>query len=265
MEGAAADLALIADAAREAGALAMSLRAAGLETEYKLGDSTPVTNADLAVDSLLKRRLGAARPDYGWLSEETADDPSRLSRQRLFVVDPIDGTRAFMKDRPWWAVSIAVVEDTLPIVGVVFAPQLAETYEATAKGGATLNGKPISASDHETVEGCGMVGDPRMFSHPAWPTPWPPMRIETRNSTAYRMCAVASGDFDAAIALVAKHDWDLAAADLIAREAGAFVGDHQGRSFRYNGPIPSQKSLVCAAPRLAPLILNRVRHIAIGN
>jgi myo-inositol-1(or 4)-monophosphatase len=265
MPSAAADLALIADAAREAGALAMSLRAAGLETEYKLDDSTPVTNADLAADALLKQRLGAARPDYGWLSEETADDPSRLAKRRLFVVDPIDGTRAFMKDRPWWAVSIAVVEDTLPVAGVVFAPQLDETYEATAGGGATLNGAAISASECDTVEGCGMVGDSRMFSHPAWPIPWPEMRIESRNSTAYRMCVVGSGAFDAAIALVAKHDWDLAAADLIAREAGAFVGDHTGRSFRYNGPIPAQRSLVCAAPRLAPLILDRVRHIAIGN
>jgi myo-inositol-1(or 4)-monophosphatase len=265
MPHAAADLALIAEAAREAGALALEMRKAGLETEYKAGDATPVTNADMAADALLKQRLGAARPDYGWLSEETADDPSRLAKRRLFVVDPIDGTRAFMKDRPWWAVSIAVVEDKKPLAGVVFAPQLDETYEAIAGGGATLNGAPIRASERETIEGCGMVGDPRMFSHPAWPTPWPAMRVESKNSTAYRMCVVASGAFDAALALVAKHDWDLAAADLIAREAGAFVGDHTGRPFSYNGPIPTQPSLVCTAPRLAPLILSRVRHIAIGN
>lgn len=265
MPSAAADLALIAEAAREAGALAIKLRAAGLETEFKDHDSTPVTNADLAADALLKQILGEARPEYGWLSEETADDPARLTKRRLFVVDPIDGTRAFMKDRPWWSVCIAVVEDTLPVAGVVFAPQLDETYAATVGGGATLNGAAISASACEAVEGCGMVGDPRMFSHPAWPTPWPSMRVESRNSTAYRMCAVASGAFDAALALVAKHDWDLAAADLIAREAGAYVGDHKGRPFRYNGPVPTQPSLLCAAPRLAPLILNRVRHIAIGN
>ncbi len=265
MTDAAADLILIAEAAREAGALAMKLRAEGLETAYKPGDSTPVTNADLAVDALLKARLSAARPDYGWLSEETADDPERLSKQRLFVVDPIDGTRAFMKDRPWWVVSIAVVDGALPSAGAVFAPQLDEMYQATAGGGATLNGEPIHASDCEVLEGCGMVGDARMFSHPAWPTPWPAMRIEARNSTAYRMCLVASGAFDAAFAPVSKHDWDLAAADLIAREAGAYCGTHQGEPFSYNGPTPQQRSLLCAAPRLAPLILNRVRHIAIGN
>lgn len=264
MTNAAADLALIAEAAQEAGALALKLRSEGLEIEYKEGDS-PVTNADLAADALLKAKLGAARPDYGWLSEETADDPARLSKRRLFVVDPIDGTRAFLKDRPWWAVSIAVVEDRRPIAGVVFAPQLEETFDAIAGGGARLNGEPIAASAAEAIEGCGMLGDPRMFSHPAWPIPWPSMRVESKNSTAYRICAVGAGMFDAALALVPKHDWDLAAADLIAGEAGAFVGDHRGRPFRYNGPLPSQPSLICTAPRLAPLILERVRHIAIGN
>jgi len=260
----AQDLELISQAAFEAGALALKLRREGLETAFKEGDS-PVTNADLATDALIKQILTTARPDYGWLSEETADDPARRSRRRLFVVDPIDGTRAFIKNRPWWAVSVAVVEDDKPIAGVVFAPDVDETYQAMAGRGATLNGQPIQASDRDVVEGCGMVGDARMFAHPAWPTPWPEMRIEARNSTAYRMCIIAAGAFDATLALVAKFDWDLAAADLIAREAGAFVGDHRGRPFVYNGVKPAQPSLVCAAPRLAPLILERVRHIDLPN
>lgn len=264
MTSAAQDLELITRAAHEAGALAVELRARGLETAYKDGDS-PVTNADLATDALIKAQLTSARPDYGWLSEETADDPARRGRRRLFVVDPIDGTRAFLKGRPWWAVSIAVVEDDRPIAGVVFAPDLDETFQATAGGGAMLNGTPIRASQCEDVNGCGMVGDPRMFAHPSWPLPWPEMRIEARNSTAYRMCAVAHGSFDATLALVAKFDWDLAAADLIAREAGAYAGDHLGRPFVYNGVKPAQPSLVCAAPRLAPLILDRVRHIDLPN
>jgi myo-inositol-1(or 4)-monophosphatase len=264
MQDRAADLDLIVDAAHEAGALALKLRNAGLEVQYKEGDS-PVTNADLATDALIKDRLTRARPDYGWLSEETADNPARRNHRRLFVVDPIDGTRAFIKDRPWWAVSIAVVEDDQPVAGVVFAPDLDETYTASAGGGAWLNGTVIRASAQDLVEGCGMVGDARMFSHPAWPTPWPEMRIEARNSTAYRMCVIASGAFDATLALVPKFDWDLAAADLIAREAGAVVGDHLGRPFSYNGHKPAQPSLVCAAPRLAPLILERVRHIALTN
>lgn len=264
MTEAADDLELITTTAREAGLLATRLREVGLETAYKAGDS-PVTNADLATDALIKDRLMTARPDYGWLSEETPDDPARRAGKRLFVVDPIDGTRAFIKGRPWWAVSIAVIGNGRPTAGVVYAPDLDELFRATAGEGATLNGKTIHASDRDIVEGCGMVGDARMFAHPAWPMPWPDMRIEARNSTAYRMCVVASGAFDATLALVPKFDWDLAAADLIAREAGAYVGDHLGRPFVYNGVKPAQPSLVCAAPRLAPLILERVRHIALPN
>ncbi|MES2721687.1 MAG: 3'(2'),5'-bisphosphate nucleotidase CysQ [Pseudomonadota bacterium] len=264
MTDAGADLELIVAAALEAGRLAVRLRDEGLSVEIK-SDNTQVTNADLATDALLTERLRAARPDYGWLSEETADNTDRLSNRRLFVVDPIDGTRAFIRDRPWWSVSIAVVEDGLPIAGVVFAPDVEETYTALAGQGAHMNGEPIRASACDLVEGCGMIGDQRMFEHPSWPQAWPAMRIEARNSTAYRMCLVASGAFDAAIAIVRKSDWDLAAADLIAREAGAYCGDHLGRPFAYNRAEPSQASLVCAAPRLAPLILNRVGHIALRN
>jgi myo-inositol-1(or 4)-monophosphatase len=261
---AAEDLVLILDAAHEAGRMASDLRARGLEIQYKAGNS-PVTNADLAADALLRDRLGAARPDYGWLSEETADDPARLACRRLFVVDPIDGTRAFLNDRPWWAVSIAVVEDHRPVAGVVFAPEVGETYAAQAGAGATLNGRPIGTSATCALEGCAMAGDPRMFTHPSWPIAWPEMRVEQRNSTAYRMCLVASGAFDAAVAPVPKHDWDVAAADLIATEAGCYVGDHLGRTFRYNGVSPIQNSLICAAPGLVPLILERVRHIATAS
>jgi myo-inositol-1(or 4)-monophosphatase len=258
------DLSLIVDAARAAGALALELRDAGLETHYKAGDS-PVTNADLACDALLTERLRTARPDYGWLSEETADNRDRLSRRRVFMVDPIDGTRDFLRGRLGWVVSIAVVEDGLPIAGAVFAPQAGQAFAAVAGGGATLDGRPIRCSDRTELEGAGMVGDMRFFGHPSWAQPWPPLRLESRNALAYRMCLVASGAFDGTISLAPKHDWDLAAGDLIAREAGAACGDHHGHSFRFNGPIPQQPSLVCATPGLAPLILDRLAHIALAQ
>lgn len=256
------DLALIVEAAREAGLLASRLRDEGLSVEMKPCD-TPVTNADLAADALLTSRLRQARPDYGWLSEETADDDSRLAARRLFLVDPIDGTRAFARGAPWWTVCVAVVEAGRPIAGVVFAPQTNELYAAAVGEGATLNGVPIQASAACAIEGCGMVGDPRVFEHEGWDDPWPVMRIEQRNSTAYRICLVASGAADAAVTFAPKHDWDLAAADLIASEAGGYVGDHRGCGFAYNRAVPVQPSLVCAAPALAPLILERVRHIAL--
>ena len=258
------DLALILETAREAGDLARRLKGEGLKVWSKTGGS-PVTNADIAVDELLKARLEAARPDYGWLSEETADDPARLAKSRLFVVDPIDGTAAFLKDRPWWSVSIAVVEDGRPIAGVVFAPELDETFAATVGGGASLNGAVIKASATDAVENCRMLGDAPMFKHPAWREPWPPMTIETRNSIAYRMCLVADGRFDAALALSGKSEWDLVAADLICAEAGATSTDHKGRSYAYNQPNSRLPSLVCAAPALHPLILARVSHIDLRN
>jgi myo-inositol-1(or 4)-monophosphatase len=255
------DLALIVEAAHAAGRLAASLREAGLSVELKDGAS-PVTNADLAADALLKETLQRARPDYGWLSEETADDRSRLAARRVFVVDPIDGTRAFLAGEPFWTVCVAVVEDGRPLAGVVVAPQLAESYAAAAGAGATLNGQLIRASGAGVLEGCGMIAHPRMFQHEEWPEPWPAMNVSRRNSTAYRLCLVASGAADATVTFAAKHDWDLAAAEVIATEAGGYVGDHMGRAFVYNAPIPVQPSLVCAAPALAPLILDRVRHIA---
>jgi myo-inositol-1(or 4)-monophosphatase len=254
------DLALIRDAALEAGRLALRMRADGLQVEIKPGGS-PVTDADLAVDALLKARLLDARPDYGWLSEETADDLARLKARRLFMVDPIDGTRAYLKNRPWFTVCIAVVEAGQPVTAVVHAPELDETYEAVVGGGATLNGRPIRPSDRTELEGCAMLGDAGMFADPRWPQPWPPMHIAARNSIAYRIVQVACGAFDAALALNCKNDWDLAAADLIAREAGACIGDHTGAPFVYNRPAPMQRSVLCAAPGLCELILQRVGHI----
>jgi myo-inositol-1(or 4)-monophosphatase len=259
---AADDLALILEAAHAAGRLAASLREDGLDIDWKPGDS-PVTNADLAADALLTDRLRGARPDYGWLSEETVDDSTRLNARRVFVVDPIDGTRAFLAGEPWWTVCIAVVEEGRPTAAVVYAPQLMETYAAQRGAGATLNGQPIRASAAADVEGCGMIAHPQLFKHADWPKPWPNMRVARRNSTAYRLCLVASGAADATVTFAAKHDWDLAAADLIATEAGAYVGDHIGRPFAYNRAVPMQPSLVCAAPSLAPLILDRVQHIAL--
>jgi myo-inositol-1(or 4)-monophosphatase len=258
------DLELIADAAQEAGALALKLFKAGLNIEKK-ADGTPVTDADLAVDAFLTERLRAARPDYAWLSEETADNTDRLSARRVFIVDPIDGTRAYMRGKPWWAISIAVVQDGRPVAGVVDAAALDERYLATAGGGATLNGRPIHASATTTLEGCRMLGDEKMFAHPAWARPWPPMVIESRNAIAYRMALVAAGTFDAALALSAKSEWDIAAAALIAAEAGAVVCDHKGEPFAFNTPKAKARSLICAAPGVFPLILARTSPIDLPN
>jgi len=258
-----ADLELIRGAAVAAGDLALAERDQGLKIWSKSGGS-PVTSADMAVDALLKDMLLKARPDYGWLSEETVDSTDRLRRDRLFIVDPIDGTVAYMKNKPWWCVPIAVVEHGRPVAAVIHAPALNETFEATLGGGARLNGRPISASDTESLDDASVLADARLMEGPLWPEPWPEMRFEKRNAIAYRMALVAAGAFDAAIALTPKWDWDVAAGDLIAHEAGARVTDHHGRGWVFNRPDPRQASLVCSAPALHPLIVRRTTPIPLA-
>lgn len=259
-----ADLDLLRDAARDAGALALRRREAGLRIEIKPGGS-PVTDADLAVDKCLLERLTTARPDHGWLSEETADTPERLSRRRLIIADPIDGTVAYMKGRPWWSVALAVVEDGRPVAAVIHAPDLGETYEALEGGGAYLNGRPIQASGAAELEDAAILAGAHLLEGPQWPEPWPPMQVQNRNSLAYRMALVAGGTFDAALALTPKWDWDVAAGALIAAEAGARVSDHHGRPWLFNRPDPRQASLVCAAAALHPLIIERCRPIPLAQ
>ncbi|MEH6665406.1 MAG: 3'(2'),5'-bisphosphate nucleotidase CysQ [Brevundimonas sp.] len=260
----AADLELLKAAAVEAGALAVRYRSQGLKVRSKPGGS-PVTDADMAVDARLRETLTAARPDHGWLSEETADNPERLSRRRILVVDPIDGTVAFMKNRPWWSVALAVVEDGRPVAAVIHAPDLNETFEAVEGGGARLNGRPIAASSTAALENASVLTGAGLLDSPRWPEPWPAMRVENRNSLAYRMALVASGAFDAALALTPKWDWDVAAGALIAAEAGARVSDHHGRPWRFNRADPRQASLICAAPALHPLIIRRCQPIPLAN
>jgi myo-inositol-1(or 4)-monophosphatase len=264
MPNANADVDLLREAAREAGALALEYRRRGLKIWSK-GDAGPVTDADQAADDLLKQRLRSARPDYGWLSEETVDGPERLTRPKIFVVDPIDGTVAFMKSKPWWTVALSVVEHGRPTAAVVFAPALNEIFEAAAGGGAKLNGETIQASDATSLDDASMLADAALFNHPIWPDPWPVMRLDKRNSIAYRMALVGAGVFDAAMALSPKWDWDVAAGALIAEEAGGKCTDHLGRRFRFNRPDPRQPSLVCSAPALHPLILKRCAPISLPD
>jgi myo-inositol-1(or 4)-monophosphatase len=259
----AADLQLIRTAALAAGELALSEREAGLKSWSKPGGS-PVTSADMAVDRLLRDTLLSARPDYGWLSEETEDGAERLSARRIFVVDPIDGTVAYMKGKPWWCIPIAVVEDGRPVAAVIHAPALGETFEATLGGGARLNGQSITASDTDDLDDASVLADARLMEGPHWPEPWPVMRFEKRNAIAYRMALVAAGAFDAAIALTPKWDWDICAGALIAQEAGARVSDHHGGEWRFNQPDPRQNSLICSAPALHPLIVRRTAPIPLA-
>lgn len=261
------DLALIEEAVREAGKIARSYFG-GSYKKWDKGKGDPVTEADLAIDKYLRETFTVARPDYGWLSEESADDLRRLSTEYTFVVDPIDGTVAFLKGRPHFTISVALVRDHLPCVGVVFNPITDECFTAIADEGAMMNGTRIHASGTREVDHCRMLADRTMLFHPGWNnpplTPWPPMEIETRGSIAYRLALVANGSFDAMLALSAKRDWDLAAGDLIVREAGGLVTTHTGAPMRYNAEETLQPSVVAAGAALHPLLIDRVRNIPRG-
>jgi len=251
----AADLALLEAACRAGGEIARRRFQEGCKSWSKQGGS-PVTEADLEVDTYLRRTLTSARPAYGWLSEESVDDLRRLEHQTLFIVDPIDGTVAFLKGRAHFTVCAAVVREGVAVAGVVYNPLLDHLYSARTGGGATCNSAPVHVSACHGMTGCAMLGDRSMLTRP----PWPQMRVETRNSVAYRVALVADGSFDATVSLSAKRDWDLAAADIILREAGGLITDRDGKPLIFNGPDAVQPSMVTAGPRLHGEIISHLRQ-----
>jgi myo-inositol-1(or 4)-monophosphatase len=249
---------------REAGKIARGFFG-GSYKRWSKAQGSPVTEADLAVDRFLRESLCAARPSYAWLSEETDDDPARLQAETVFVVDPIDGTVAFLKNKPHFTICAAIVHAGRPVAGVVYNPITEECFTARKDAGAMCNGVAIHVSPQTEIEGCRMLSDKAMLAHEAWNTPpnrpWPPMEVETRSSIAYRMALVANGAFDAMLALSAKRDWDLAAADIIMTEAGGIATAHDGSVLIYNRPSAIQPSIVAAGPILHAKLLNRVSHI----
>ncbi len=252
---------LINRVVKEAGDIALSFMGSEIE-QWDKGDDDPVTEADIAVDKFLKQELLAAHPDYGWLSEETADNTDRLSKKNVWIVDPIDGTRAFLKGRPHFTICVALISGDRPVNAAIYNPMSEELFEATAGKGAKLNGVPIGVSVREEIEGCRMLAFAPMFKHPAWPEPWPDMHLENPNSVAYRMALVANGSFDAMMALNWKSEWDLAAADLIVQEAGGLATLHTGRQMSYNQSKDTRhRSIVAAGPEMHQALMKRVSHL----
>ncbi len=246
----------LADAAVAAGAVAVAMFRAGIKSWSKSNNS-PVTEADLAVDAMLRERLTVLAPSYGWLSEETADDPVRLDRRRLWIVDPIDGTRSYMAGRPDWGVAVALVEAGRPIAAALFAPVTDELFVAVRGGGATRNGQPIAVSQVARLGGARMDGPAPMLErirrHGAIR---PGERV---HSLALRIARVASGELDAALASPNGHDWDLAAADLLVHEAGGLLTTVDGRELAYNAPVPRHAALVSAGALLHPSVVEAAR------
>jgi myo-inositol-1(or 4)-monophosphatase len=254
------DYALVKQAAREAGDLALTYFRRQIEVKRK-PDGSEVSEADLAVDTALKLDLIGKRPGYGWLSEETLDDPERLGRRLVWMVDPIDGTNAFLRHVPEWTVSAALVEDGQPVIGVVFNPATREFFHAMRGRGAFLNDQPIEASAISTLDGARLIASGGLFKKKIWKEPWPEVKTRWVNSVAYRLALVACGQADATISLSAKCEWDLAAAAIIVEEAGGVITDHHGEAHLYNRASPRFPSLVASGKALHPLLIERTGRI----
>jgi myo-inositol-1(or 4)-monophosphatase len=254
------DYALLKQAVLDAGELALTYFRQQLRVNRK-ADGSEVSEADLAVDAALKLELLTKRQDYGWLSEETEDDRERLKRTRVWTVDPIDGTNAFLRHLPEWTVSAALVEDGVPVLGVVFNPATGEFFHAMRGQGAYRNEARIAASDRATLQGAKLIASGGLFKKKIWQEPWPEVTTRWVNSVAYRVALVAAGDADATISLSAKCDWDLAAAAVLLEEAGGIITDHHGKPLRYNRENPRFQSVVASGPKLHPILIERTDRI----
>jgi myo-inositol-1(or 4)-monophosphatase len=252
------DLALAVRLATTAGALAYS-HFQGPEDWWEKSQNNPVSRADLAVNEYLRSSLAEARPDDGWLSEETADTPARLAQARVWIVDPIDGTRDFIRRRTGWAVSIALVDHGQPVVAALCAPARDQVFAAARGGGATLNGVRLSVPHASSTLRIPMQRS--NFNSPIWPAPWPNgIAVEKPNSLALRMAKVAACEADAWIEGRTVNEWDVAAATLILTEAGAPVTDRHGLPLSFNKPDPIIKGLVTATPAQHGLAMHYLQH-----
>lgn len=245
------DLALLIEGARAAGEIARRFWRRPTEAWDKPGEAGPVTEADLAVNRMLQAEFRSARADYGWLSEESPDDPSRLDHTRVFIVDPIDGTRSFMEGSTDFAHALAVADAGRVVAAVVYLPLRDEIYTASAGGGAWLNDAPIRCSEKTDPSGASLLTSGPNLAPEHWRggTP-PPFRRAFRSAMAWRLCLVAAGRFDANMTLRPSWEWDIAAGDLIAREAGAEVTDRHGAPIRYNSPGARSDGIIAAPPPL---------------
>jgi myo-inositol-1(or 4)-monophosphatase len=214
------DLALLRDAAVEAGRIAMRFFRKSPEVWMKDGTS-PVSAADYAVDRFLRDALLAARPDYGWLSEETADSAARLSARKTFVVDPIDGTRGFLEGQNAWCVSVAIVEGGRSLAGALECPARDETYWAQQGVGAFRNGAAIRV--RAVPDDPEIAGHRNLIDALTGGLSSRARRHQYVPSLAYRLAMIAEGRLDATFVKANAHDWDLAAADLILHEAGGGI------------------------------------------
>ncbi|MES5097214.1 3'(2'),5'-bisphosphate nucleotidase CysQ [Agrobacterium sp. BA1120] len=256
------DLDLIVDAARQAGRVALDFFRKDPEVWWKQGHS-PVSAADYAANEVLAKVLRGARPDYGWLSEETDDDEDRLTRDTVFVVDPIDGTRAFIAGKDTWCVSVAVVHRGRPVAAVLVAPAFDEEFTALPTGPALKNGQPlaVSSAGREQIQ---LAAPEDVIARLPQDLKSRVHRIAHVPSLAYRLAMVSDGRIDGTLVKASSHDWDLAAADLILERAGGQLVSLDGKPLIYNRRAVSHPELCAAANHILPALLEPLNLSARG-
>ena len=242
-------------AVRDAGALALSYTRPDLK-HWTKGKDSPVSEADIAVDALLYERL--SETGFAWLSEEVEDDLARLNANRVWVIDPIDGTRSFIAGRPDWTIAAALVEDGRPVVGAVFAPVTDEFFFAIRGGGATCNDMAIHATNDAGLAGARLAGPKRVVD--ALLAHEPALQISPRiHSLALRLTRIAQGTLDIAMAGGNSYDWDLAAADLLVHEAGGELTTLAGGTAIYNRREPVHGPLIATGPARGRVLRDLLR------
>ena len=219
---------------------------------WEKSKGNPVSEVDLAVDALLKKQFAAILPEAAWLSEETVDDRARLNANLVWLVDPIDGTRDYIRGRTGWCVSVALVENGIPIFAIMAAPAQAKTWIAHAGQGVTCNGERLSASTRQSFAGSRVPTDDLSAVDRDL------VIVEKPNSIAMRMTMVACNRADLVATLRWGHEWDVAAAHLVAQEAGAVVTNALGQPILYNKPDPKDFGLICSAPNIHDAAVERL-------
>ncbi len=242
-------------ATQEAATLAFaSWREGGLPDTrvWEKSENNPVSDIDMAVDALLSKRLKVILPEAAWLSEETVDDPSRLDARLLWLVDPIDGTRDYVRGRSGWCISVALVADGQPVFAVMAAPAQGKIWVAASGEGVTCNGEILSGSKREEFSGSRVPADevPKLDSDL--------VTVAKPNSIAMRMTMVACDRADLVATLRWGNEWDIAAAHLVAQEAGGIVTDGLGRPIFYNKRTPLDFGLICCAPAIHQAAVQRL-------
>lgn len=253
------DLVLLVEAAHRAGRIALQYWGRNPVVRDKGDGQGPVTEADIAVNDMLQDTLRVARPSYGWLSEETPDDTTRLSCEHVFIIDPIDGTRAFIDADAGFSHSLAIAQNGRVTAAVVYLPARNRLYTAAARTPATRDGTPVRVSGATDAEGATVMTSKGNLDAAHWLGPPPQVQRLFRPSLANRLCLVADGSADALLTLRPTWEWDIAAGSLIAAQAGARVTDRHGNAPLFNRPHPQSDGLLVAPPALHAALQTRLR------